>query len=427
MASADARTSADVSVRRRDVVVAVVTALVSIGLLLSLPAIDAIDAADPDGSSLGAAALGADTGSGGWWLLLVVLLVQSAALVPVRRLPGSVLVATAVAALVPAAVAGPLYGMTALPVGIAVVLLVLTVPPLRRWPALVAAAALVAGGVTISMVVTAGAPLTAAIGQGLLQAVGVVVLPLLAALVVRSRREVGAARRDEQRALVGEREAMVDATLARERAAMARELHDIAAHHLSGIALMAGVVDRQIDTDPEQAHAGVRQVREQSSAVLDDLRRLVGLLRDESAAAERSVETFTTLPELVARTPGDVDFTVLRPPGSGDDEAFGAGIGPLAQLAAYRTVQEALANAAMHAPGTTCSVQVDDRSPEHVTVAVHNDPPSAGPVTGSSAGGFGLLGMRERAELVGATVAVGPAADGGWDVRLVLPREGSSR
>jgi len=424
MATADARTSADVSIRRRDVVVAAVTALVSIGLLLSLPA---IDAADPDGSSLGVPPLGTGAGSGGWWLLLVVLLVQSAALLPVRRLPGSVLVATAALAVVPAAVAGALYGMSALPVGVAVVLLVLTIPPLRRWPALVAAAALVATGVTINMLVAFGAPIAAALGQGLLQAVGVVALPLLAALVVRSRREVGVARRDEQRALVGEREAMVDATLARERAAMARELHDIAAHHLSGIALMAGVVDRQIDTDPEQAHAGVRQVRDQSSAVLDDLRRLVGLLRDESAAAERSVETFVTLPELVARTPGDVRFSVLRPLGSDDDGPFGAGIGPLAQLAAYRTVQEALANAAMHAPGTACSVQVDDRSAEQVTVAVHNDPPSAAPVAGSSAGGFGLLGMRERAELVGATVSVGPAADGGWDVRLVLPREGSSR
>jgi signal transduction histidine kinase len=423
MATADARTSADVSIRRRDVIVAAVTALVSIGLFLSLPA---IDAADPDGSSLGVPPLGTGAGSGGWWLLLVVLLVQSAALVPVRRWPGSVLVATAVLAVVPATVISALYGMTALPVGVAVVLLVLTVPPLRRWPALVAAAALVATGVTISMGVVFGAPLAAAVGQGLLQAVGVVALPLLAALVVRSRREVGSARRDEQRALVGEREAMVDATLARERAAMARELHDIAAHHLSGIALMAGVVDRQIDTDPEQAHAGVRQVRDQSSAVLDDLRRLVGLLRDESAAAERSVETFVTLPELVARTPGDVSFTVLRPPGSGDG-AYGAGVGPLAQLAAYRTVQEALANAAMHAPGTTCSVQVDDRSPEQVTVAVHNDPPSAAPVAGSSAGGFGLLGMRERAELVGAAVTAGPAADGGWDVRLVLPREGATR
>lgn len=424
MATADAGTSADVSIRRRDVIVAAVTALVSIGLLLSLPA---IDAADPDGSSLGVPPLGTGAGSGGWWLLLVVLLVQSAALVPVRRWPGSVLVATAVLAVVPATVVSALYGMTALPVGVAVVLLVLTVPPLRRWPALVAAAALVGTGVTISMGVVFGAPLAAAVGQGLLQAVGVVALPLLAALVVRSRREVGSARRDEQRALVGEREAMVDATLARERAAMARELHDIAAHHLSGIALMAGVVDRQIDTDPEQAHAGVRQVRDQSSAVLDDLRRLVGLLRDDSAAAERSVETFVTLPELVARTPGDVSFTVLRPPGSGDDGAYGAGVGPLAQLAAYRTVQEALANAAMHAPGTRCSVQVDDRSPEQVTVAVHNDPPSAAPVAGSSAGGFGLLGMRERAELVGAAVTAGPAADGGWDVRLVLPREGATR
>ena len=88
--------------------------------------------------------------------------------------------------------------------------------------------------------------------------------------------------------------------MSRERAAMARELHDIAAHHLSGIALMAAVIDRQIDSDPERAHEGVRQVREQSTAVLEDLRRLVGLLRDD-APAERAVETVAGIVDLVER------------------------------------------------------------------------------------------------------------------------------
>ncbi|MCJ1715603.1 sensor histidine kinase [Microbacterium sp. M1A1_1b] len=422
MASADART--DTAVRRRDVVVATLTAIVGVGLLLSLPA---IDAADPDGASLGVPALGRDQGTGGWWLLLVVLLAQSAALVPVRRMPGSVLVATAVLALLPAAVSGPLYGLSALPVGVAVVLLVLTVPPLSRWAALGGAAVLVAAGVTVNSSTAYGAPVVAGVGQGLLQAVGVIALPLLATLVVRSRREVTTARRDEQRALVAEHQAMVDATLSRERAAMARELHDIAAHHLSGIALMAGVVDRQIDTEPDKAHAGVRQVRAQSTAVLDDLRRLVGLLRDDTTA-ERSVETFATIPALVDRAPVEAAYSVLT---DHPEAPVGAGVGPLAQLAAYRTVQEALTNAATHATGALCTVQVDDRSPDRVTIVVHNDAPTRAStghpaVPPTSSGGFGLVGMRERADLVGADLSYGPASDGGWDVRLVLPRDGST-
>ncbi|OIH95634.1 hypothetical protein BIU90_01015 [Curtobacterium sp. MCBA15_001] len=392
----------------------------SVSLLTSLPA---LDATDPDAVPLDAPAVA----SVGWSLLLSVLLLQSAALVVVRRAPATVLVAVAVLGVVPAASAGGTAGLTALPVGVAVVLLTLLVPPVRRWPALALAGALVATASAVNAVVALDTPLGLAVGQGVLQAVGTVGLPLLATLVVRSRREVRSAR-------TAERHAMVDATLARERAAMARELHDIAAHHLSGIALMAGVVDRQIDTEPDKAHAGVRQVREQSTAVLDDLRRLVGLLRDDTAAG-RSVETFAALPALVERAAVDARYTVLT---DDPDAPVGAGVGPLAQLAAYRTVQEALTNAARHAAGSVCTVQVDDRSPDTVTVVVHNDRPGrqadgrpGRPVDGrpdgrAASSGFGLVGMRERAELVGATLSHGPAADGGWDVRLVLPRDGGA-
>ncbi|GGL75719.1 hypothetical protein GCM10009706_12670 [Curtobacterium citreum] len=270
-------------------------------------------------------------------------------------------------------------------------------------------------------------------GQGVLQALGAVGLPLVVALVVRSRREVRAARvaeadarsaeadarAAEASASVREQDARVDAAVSRERAAMARELHDIAAHHLSGIALMSAVIDRQIDVDPPAAHEGVRQVREQSTAVLEDLRRLVGLLRDDSPA-ERTVETVAGVVDLVerARLRSDVRLEVL--PG---DRPLADGVGPLAQLVTYRTVQEALSNAAVHAAGSMVTVTVDDRDDERLRVRVENSVPTAPSSGSTAAGGNGLRGMRERADLVGARLQAGPTDGGGWVVTLELSRE----
>jgi len=245
------------------------------------------------------------------------------------------------------------------------------------------------------------------------QALAVVALGLVPALVVSSRRAVRAAQAGELRALAREQEARVRTALAEQRTAMARELHDIAAHHLSGIALMASAIDRQIGTDPEAARQGVREVRDQSRVVLADLRRLVGLLRDDDGA-ETSALTLAAVPDLVG--PG-VALDVL-PPGADP----GAGVGPLAQLAGYRMVQEALANVRAHAPEAACRVTVDAREGAAVVLTVRNGPPGRDPVP-SEHGGHGLRGMRERAELVGADLRHGPTPDGGWEVRLVLPRE----
>nr|WP_277344786.1 histidine kinase [Cellulomonas sp. IC4_254] len=194
---------------------------------------------------------------------------------------------------------------------------------------------------------------------------------------------------------------------------MARELHDIAAHHLSGIALMASAIDRQITTDPEAARQGVREVREQSRVVLADLRRLVGLLRQDDGA-ETSALTLAAVRDLVG---ADAVLDVL--PADADP---GDGVGPLAQLAGYRMVQESLANARAHAPDAACRVTVDARAADVVVLTVRNGPPGREPVP-SEHGGHGLRGMRERAELVGADLRHGPTPDGGWEVRLVLPRE----
>ncbi|PZF59889.1 sensor histidine kinase [Curtobacterium sp. MCSS17_008] len=418
-------------VRRTDVLVAVATAVVSLGLLLGLPP---LDAADPD--TLGRPLSAPAVGGADWTATALGLLVQSAVLLGARRAPRAVLLAVAAVPVLVVAVTsgGDLFGITALPVVVAVVLAAVRVPLARLWPSVVGAAALVAAGAAGNWIKLNGAlsgrslgeALVDALPQGVTQAIGAVGLPLVVALVVRSRREVRAAkdaevaaRTAEASAVFREQDARVDAAVSRERAAMARELHDIAAHHLSGIALMSAVIDRQIDTDPAAAHEGVRQVREQSTAVLEDLRRLVGLLRDD-APAERAVETVAGIVDLVerARYRSDVRLEVLA-----GDRPLAEGVGPLAQLAAHRAAQEALANAALHAPGAAVTVTIDDRADDQLELRVENAAPAA-PASGSTAaGGNGLRGMRERADLVGARLQTGPTETGGWSVTLGLGRE----
>jgi signal transduction histidine kinase len=267
--------------------------------------------------------------------------------------------------------------------------------------------------------VRAGEPdLGAAIAGGLVQGLVVVGLPLLFGLVVAAQRDTREARHHEVQALRREQDALLQVAVSRERMAMSREVHDIAAHHMSGIALMAAAMDRQIDSDPATAKRSARQVREQSRAVLDDLRRLVGLLR-EDAEATRSVEGLDALSALVENrraTGSEIDLVVPA-----RSTEHGAGVGPLAQLVVYRTVQESLANAAVHAPGARCTVEIGDPRDGRLSVVVRNGVP-AGPDPGPG-GGFGLVGIAERAQLVGADLTYGPTPDGGWEVRLTLPIE----
>ena len=104
--------------------------------------------------------------------------------------------------------------------------------------------------------------------------------------------------------------------------------------------------------------------------------------------------------------------------------AAAGAVGPLAQLAAYRVVQEALSNAARHAPGAACTVRLDATTPGRVEVVVRNARPDPGHVPAPHDPGYGLVGMQERAELTGATLRYGPTLDGGWQVTLSVPTAG---
>lgn len=410
--------------QRREVVTAALCWVVTIASVVLVSATAGIDPETSD--QVGG------LGSLTWWLTVVAVTGQAIALLRARSAPRASLLLVsgipAAVALPPALVGtevGDAFSVTSLALMVVSYVAFVERPfAVMRGPGL-AAAALAFAGYVASGVHDDETSVSIVVAASLAQALFIVGGAALVAVLVTTRRDIRDAREHELRALEREQDALVREARAQERTAMARELHDIAAHHLSGIAVMAAAIERQISTDPTAATEGVRQVRSQSTAVLRDLRRLVGLLR-ESDAGELSVEALGGIAELTAQASAlgaPVELVTLVGEGAASDAPLGAGLGPLAQLTAYRLVQESLANAVQHAPGAPCRVTVDDRDAEAVVVTVHNDAATTAPAPSRPGGGFGLVGMRERAELTAAELRYGPTIDGGWDVTLRLRRD----
>ncbi|GAB3154361.1 histidine kinase [Micromonospora sonneratiae] len=231
-------------------------------------------------------------------------------------------------------------------------------------------------------------------------------------------------RRQTQRALVEQAEQSelekARRAVLEERTRIAREMHDVVAHHMSMIAVQAETAPYRLDALPDPARTEFTAIAGSARQALADMRRLLGVLRSESTGPETAPQPgLADIPELVenarragmtvvlAGTPQPVDGTA--PP-----EAVG--------LAAYRIVQEALANAARHAPGAAVRVALHAAA-EAITVRVDNDS-TAGPTGTPGRGtGHGLTGMRERARLLGGTFTAGPQ-NGGFTVEARLPYDG---
>lgn len=357
-----------------------------------------------------------------WWWSAAVLVAQAVVLGVLWARPRAALLAAA-AGLPLLVTLGDAIGVGLTAVVVGTCRAVVARPPRPLLPTLLGAGALVAAGVAAAGLRT-GSGWWPALAAGALQGVAAVGIPVVLASLYAARRDAVTALADAAEAEVRARDALVRVAVERERTAMARELHDIAAHHLSGIAVMTGAIGRQIDTDPAGAKQAVAQVREQSTAMLRDLRNLVVLLRDTDAPADPAaavrVETLAGVAGLVDRAREAGRDVALEIGGPVEELASSGAVGPLAQLAAYRVVQEALANAARHAPGAPCSVVLDARDGHRVRVLVRNDAPAhAEPASGAP--GYGLVGMRERAELTGAALRYGPTDDGGWQVALEVP------
>ncbi|MEU4532247.1 histidine kinase [Micromonospora ureilytica] len=200
-----------------------------------------------------------------------------------------------------------------------------------------------------------------------------------------------------------------------ERTRIARELHDVVAHHMSLIAVQAETAPYRLTDVPAPAAAEFVAIAASARDALTDMRRLLGVLRSETTGPQTAPQPdLTDLGAMVdaARRAG-LPVTV-------DDEPMADGRVPApVGLAAYRIVQESLANAARHAAGAAVRVTVR-AGPSGLRVRVENSPADVRP-TADGGSGHGLTGMRERATSLGGTFTAGPLPDGGYAVAAELP------
>jgi signal transduction histidine kinase len=224
------------------------------------------------------------------------------------------------------------------------------------------------------------------------------------------------ARWDARRALEAEQARTAEAQAARgalaERARIAREMHDVVAHHLSLIAVRCETAPYRLAPLDERAGAELAQVAGTARSALTELQRLLGVLRAEDQEAERAPQPgMADLGALLDRTrAAGVDLAVHV-----EETALPDTLG----LSVYRIVQQALSNAAQHSPGAPVRVTVT-RDGGVLRVEVVNGP-GTGP--GTPGAGTGLTGMRERVELHGGRLDAGPGEDGGFRVLAEVPLE----
>ena len=210
-------------------------------------------------------------------------------------------------------------------------------------------------------------------------------------------------RAERMQALRAARASRQESAVAAERLRIARELHDVLAHSLSGITVQAGVGLHLMDREPEAARRALTEIREASRDALDEVREVLGVLRADGEAPREPAGAPgpRSVAELLVRARAD-GLTV-------DDEGVAEAATrvpePLAGVV-HRTLQEALTNVRRHAPGASVQVRlaVDDR----IVLEVVDDGPGADEVVE----GYGLRGMRERAESVGGTLVAGPGRRG---------------
>ncbi|HEX5297960.1 MAG TPA: sensor histidine kinase [Streptosporangiaceae bacterium] len=201
-----------------------------------------------------------------------------------------------------------------------------------------------------------------------------------------------------------------------ERVRIARELHDVVAHTLSVVTFQAGVGRKIGATRPDQALTALRAVEVTGRGALEELRRILGLLRDDdgegpSLAPAPGVGNLEELAGMVRAAGIPVTLAV-----TGDVAA----LPPAASLTAYRIVQEALTNVVKHAPGATATARVQ-ASRDGVLITVDNGRGTGSPETQPGGARHGLVGMTERAAAFGGTLDAGPAAGGGFQVTAFLP------
>ncbi|WP_432991301.1 sensor histidine kinase [Dactylosporangium sp. CA-233914] len=240
---------------------------------------------------------------------------------------------------------------------------------------------------------------------------------------VRTRRLYVASLEERAATLERERDHLARLAAADERAAIARELHDVIAHSLSVMIVQADGAAYTLDPSATQARQALDTIATTGRDALDDMRRVLAVLRGSSVLADSAADSdrrrvgLAELGDLAERA-GAAGLKVRIEP-AGDLAALGAA----EELTAYRVVQESVTNALRHAgAGASLTVRLE-LTGDRLTITATDDG-TGGPVAPGA--GHGLVGMRERVAMHGGTFAAGPGDGGGWRVRAEIPVTGGS-
>jgi signal transduction histidine kinase len=240
--------------------------------------------------------------------------------------------------------------------------------------------------------------------------------PVVAALAlganVRHRRNALAALTQRAEQLEHERDQQAIIAAAAERTRIAREMHDVVAHSLSVMVTLSEGAVRKQAAEPHRAEEAMRQVSATGRQALDEMRRLLGVLRTEDEPDDRrpqpGIAQLGELLDQVRATGLAAALTITGTP---------AAMPPGVELTVYRIVQEALTNTLKHAADPTRVDVAIAHQRGAITVDVHDDGTHQ---ENTGTAGHGLTGMRERAAVYDGTVTAGPDPDGGWRVRAYL-------
>ncbi len=235
--------------------------------------------------------------------------------------------------------------------------------------------------------------------------------------LLRSRADSGRRLAEQESISAAER---AERTRWQERARIARELHDVVAHHLSVVVVRADSAPHRLHDLPDNAREEFAGIAEDARSSLTEMRRVLRLLREEPARTagelgpQPGIEEVGELVASTRRAGADVRVEGELP----------TGLDPAVELTAYRVVQEAVSNAVRHAAGAVVRVAIR-RVGDELVVTVANGPARAGSRSGAAPGsGQGLIGMRERVALLDGALRTTPTADGGFLVEAVLPLSG---
>ncbi|MCT9008378.1 sensor histidine kinase [Streptomyces rhizosphaerihabitans] len=248
---------------------------------------------------------------------------------------------------------------------------------------------------------------------------------VLLGTALRGRREART-QLVEQASLTEEERAR--RTVLEERSRIARELHDVVAHHMSVISIQAQVAPHLVENPTEELKENLEGIRQNALEALTELRRVLGVLRSENPEDPYGLGAGAGVaPDAPQPTLGRLDALVENTRAAGLDvttEITGEQL-PLApgvELSAYRIIQEALSNALRHAPGSAVKVELW-HFPRGLQVRVVNSRPER-PAPPSPGAGHGLLGMRERVAMLGGTLVTSKTSCGGFAVAAFLPGNG---